>query len=110
MEPCGNKGTFVGFSETSKEFKIYVLGERHVEVSRYVTFLEEEAFKLSKELKCGLETEVVEDPISKDHDDDSSPYDVQRENPAEHTDLHVIDESIKLHLLQREDWHGVEMY
>ena len=33
MEPYGKKGTFVGYSETSKEFRIYVPGERHVEVS-----------------------------------------------------------------------------
>ena len=45
MEPFGKKGTFVCYSETSKEFKIYVLGERHVEVSQDVTFHEEETFK-----------------------------------------------------------------
>ena len=45
MEPYGNKGTFVGYNETSKAFIIYVLGERHVEVSQDVTFHEEETFK-----------------------------------------------------------------
>ena len=33
MEPSRKKGTFVGYSETSNTFKIYVLGERRVEVS-----------------------------------------------------------------------------
>ena len=33
METSGKKGTFVGYSETSKAFIIYVLGEIHVELS-----------------------------------------------------------------------------
>ena len=45
MEPSGKKGTFVGYSETSKALRIYVPGERHIEVSRGVTFHEEAAFK-----------------------------------------------------------------
>ena len=32
MEPFGKKGNFVGYNDTSKEFRIYVLGERHVEL------------------------------------------------------------------------------
>ena len=43
MEPSGKNETFVGYSETSKEFKIYVPGERHVEVIWEVNFNEEEA-------------------------------------------------------------------
>ena len=45
MEPSGKKVTFVAYNETSKAFRIYVLGERHVEVSRDVTFHEEATFK-----------------------------------------------------------------
>ena len=30
MEPSRKKGVFVGYSETSKEFRIYVPGKRHV--------------------------------------------------------------------------------
>ena len=62
METSRKKGTFVGYSETSKEFKIYVPGERHIEVSRGVTFHEEAAFKKSRELEC--EIEEHESPIS----------------------------------------------
>ena len=72
--------------------RIYVPGERHVEVSWHVTFHEETTFKRSKELECDPETEEAEAPISEDHDDDSSPSDVQRENPIEHAELPVIDE------------------
>ena len=34
MEPFGKKGTFVGYSETSKAYRIYITGQRHIEVSR----------------------------------------------------------------------------
>ena len=50
MENSGEKGTFVSYSETSKAFKIYVPGERHVEVSQDVIFHDEATFKRSKEL------------------------------------------------------------
>ena len=51
MEIYGNKGIFFGYNETSKAFIIYVLGERHVEVSWDVTFHEEETFNWSKEIE-----------------------------------------------------------
>lgn len=38
MEPSGKKGTFVNYSETSKPYRIYVLGQRQIEVSRDVIF------------------------------------------------------------------------
>ena len=82
----------MGYSETSTSFRIYVPSERHVEVSRDVTFHEEETFKQSKEIKCDPETEEDETPIEEDNNDDSSPSDIQRENPIEHAELPVIDE------------------
>ena len=33
MEPLGKKGTFVGYNQTSKAFRIYVPDERQIEVS-----------------------------------------------------------------------------
>ena len=76
MEPSGKKGTFVGYSEISKAFRIYVPGESHVEVSWDVNFHEEETFKWSKEIDCG--PEKTENRISslENHEDDSSPSDV----------------------------------
>jgi hypothetical protein len=50
MEPSGKKGIFVGYNETPKAYKIYVPGEKHIEVSRDISFHEEVAFKRSKEL------------------------------------------------------------
>ena len=48
-DPSGKKGTFVGYSETSKVYRIYISGQRKIEISRDVTFDEEVAFKKSKE-------------------------------------------------------------
>jgi len=51
MEPLGKKGGFVGYSENSKAYRIYVLGQRQIEVRSDVTFHEEVAFKKSRELQ-----------------------------------------------------------
>jgi hypothetical protein len=63
MEPSGKKGIFVGYSETSKAYKIYVPGQRYIEVSRDVTFHEEAAFKHSKESQQDTEMEEPEEPL-----------------------------------------------
>ena len=46
MEPSWKKGTFVGYIKSSKAYKIYVSGERHIEVIQDVTFHEEDAFQV----------------------------------------------------------------
>ena len=33
LEPSGRKGIFVGYSETSKAFRIYIPGFKHIETS-----------------------------------------------------------------------------
>ena len=48
-EPSRKKGTFVGYSETSKGYKIYISGQRKIEVIRDVTFDEDTSFRKSKE-------------------------------------------------------------
>ena len=50
LEPSGKKGTFVGYSESSKAYRIYVPGQRYIEVSRDVIFHEEVVFRQLKEL------------------------------------------------------------
>ena len=50
MDPSGKKGTFVGYSESSKAYLIYVLVQRYIEVSRDVIFHEEVVFCHSKEI------------------------------------------------------------
>ena len=48
-EPSGKNDTFVGYSETSKGYRIYISGQRKIEVSRDVTFDEDTAFRKCKE-------------------------------------------------------------
>lgn len=45
LEPSRKKGTFVGYSETSKAYRIYIPGQRQIEISKDVTFNEEAAFR-----------------------------------------------------------------
>jgi hypothetical protein len=48
LDPSRRKGTFVGYNESSKEYQIYILGQRQIEVRRDVTFEEEVSFKRSR--------------------------------------------------------------
>jgi hypothetical protein len=49
LEPSGKKGIFVGYSESSKAYKIYIPEQHKIEVSRDVTFNEKMDFKKSIE-------------------------------------------------------------
>jgi hypothetical protein len=53
LGPSRKKGIFVGYCEVSKVFKIYILGQHHIEINRDVTFDEDKALKKSK--ICQLE-------------------------------------------------------
>jgi hypothetical protein len=48
LDLSGRKGTFVGYSESSKAYRIYIPGQRQIEVSRDVSFEEEVAFRRSR--------------------------------------------------------------
>jgi hypothetical protein len=50
LEPSGEKGIFVGYSETSKDYKIFILERRKTIVSRDVKFKENLACRKSREL------------------------------------------------------------
>ena len=45
LDPSGKKGLFVGYSEQSKAYRIYILRYRQIELSRDVTFDEDIAFR-----------------------------------------------------------------
>jgi hypothetical protein len=59
-EPSGKMGTFVGYSETSKAYQIYIPIQRQIEVSRDVTFDEEVSFKRSRESHMEIDGEDLE--------------------------------------------------
>ena len=41
LEPSSKKGTLVGYNESSKAYKIYILGLKKIDVSRDVSFEEQ---------------------------------------------------------------------
>ena len=45
LEPLGKKGTFVGYNESWKAYRVYIPGSRQIEVNRDVTFEEEMAIR-----------------------------------------------------------------
>ena len=50
LEPSGKKGIFVEYSDCSKYYRVYILGQRYIEVSRDVIFHEEAVFPKTLEL------------------------------------------------------------
>jgi hypothetical protein len=48
LDPSGRKGTFVGYSESSKEYQIYIPSQRQIKVRRDVTFEAEITFQRSR--------------------------------------------------------------
>ena len=49
LDPSGKKGIFVGYSETSKAYRVYIPGHRQIEASRDVTFDEDATFNRSRQ-------------------------------------------------------------
>jgi hypothetical protein len=62
LEPSGKRGIFVGYSESSKAYRIYVPSQQKIEISRDVTFDERIAFKKSIE-------ESIESNEEEEHED-----------------------------------------
>ena len=103
MDPSGKKGVFVGYSETSKAYKIYIPSQRQIEVSRDVTFHEESTLRKSKELQ--LETDVeptspsteISDSESQREDNHDDPMDqITPFEPAENLDRSLEDPPCKI--------------
>jgi hypothetical protein len=59
LEPSGKKGIFVGYSDSSKAYRIYIPEQHKIEVSRDVTFNEKMAF--NKCIKETIEEEEIEE-------------------------------------------------
>jgi hypothetical protein len=49
LDPSRKKGIFVGYSDTSKAYRAYILSHRKIKISRDVTFNEDVAFHKSKQ-------------------------------------------------------------
>ena len=82
LDASGKKGLFIGYSEQSKSYRIYISAYHQIELSRDVTFDEYSAFKKSRKYKEYEEEDETpktienpkefrveeEDPIPEDHD------------------------------------------
>jgi hypothetical protein len=62
LDPSRKKGIFVGYCEVSKALRVYILGYHHIEISRDVTFDEDETLKKSR--RCHLEEVYEEEPVA----------------------------------------------
>jgi hypothetical protein len=58
------KGTFVGYRESSKAYRIYILGQRQIEVCRDVSFEKEVAFRRSRGSHMQIDRETQEEMVS----------------------------------------------
>ena len=61
LDASGKKGMFVGYSETSKAYRIYVPGQREVEICHDVTFDEDAALKKVRNLPSSKEDKEEEE-------------------------------------------------
>ena len=61
LDPSGKKGIYVGYSESSKAYRIYFPGFKKIDISRYVTFDEDSAYIKSRK-KPAEELEEAEAP------------------------------------------------
>ena len=61
LDPSEQKGIFVGYSESSKAYRIYFLGFKKINISRHVTFDEDTAYNKSRK-RPAEEPEEAEAP------------------------------------------------
>jgi hypothetical protein len=93
LEPLGKKGTFVGYSETSKAYRIYVPRQNFIEVSRDVTFHEEAAFRCSIELPCDTKEQEAPSP-----EPSNSPLSDEQREEAREPSMDPIRDSVEFPL------------
>ena len=61
LDPLGNKGIFVGYSESSKAYRIYFPGFKKIDISRDVTFNGDSAYNKFRK-RPAKETEETKAP------------------------------------------------
>jgi hypothetical protein len=49
LDPSGKKGIFVGYSETLNSYRVYIPSHQQIEISKDVTFDEDEDFNRSRQ-------------------------------------------------------------
>jgi hypothetical protein len=79
LEPSGKKGIFMGYSDSSKAYRIYIPEKHKIEVSRDITFNERMAFM--KSIKEIIEEEL-EEPNEENTENENNEKD-QPDHPME---------------------------
>lgn len=64
LEPLGKKDIFIGYSDSSKAYRVYVPGSRTIEISRDVKFDKDAAFKTSKDIEESNDDSIPENDES----------------------------------------------
>jgi hypothetical protein len=80
LEPSRKKGIFVGYSDSSKSYRIYIPEQHKIEVSRDITFNERMAFK--KSIEETIEEEEIEEPNEENTEGENNEKD-QLDHPME---------------------------
>ena len=73
LDSSGKKGIFVGYSENSKGYRIYVVGQREVEISHDVTFDEDMALSKVDNLPILRKDKEVDTRKSDEKEDEMMP-------------------------------------
>jgi transposase InsO family protein len=80
LEPSGKKGIFMGYSDSSKAYRIYIPEQHKIEVSIDVMFNERMAF--SKSIEEFIEEEELEEPNEENTENENKEKD-QPDHPME---------------------------
>jgi hypothetical protein len=95
LEPSGKKGIFVGYSDSSKSYRIYIPEQHKIEVNKDITFNEKMDFK--KSIEETIEEEEIEEAIeesTKNQDDEKEKPDHPMQ-PCETIDSNTIPKTRK---------------
>ena len=65
MDASRKKGMFVGYNETSKAYRIYVPGQREVEICHDVTFDEDVALRKVRNILISKEDKEEEEEVGR---------------------------------------------
>jgi hypothetical protein len=95
LETSGKKGIFVGYSDSSKAYRIYILEQHKIEVSRDVTFNERTTFR--KSIEEIIEEEELEEPneentVNENNEKDQPDHPME---PCENIDSDIIPKTKK---------------
>ncbi|XP_059068350.1 uncharacterized protein LOC131858893 [Cryptomeria japonica] len=91
LEPLGKKGIFVGYPESSKAYRVYIPGQKQIEISRDVSFEEDVACKRSRGTTMEIDREDHEASQDSDIAVPDSPLEIQRETPELEDPIDPVD-------------------